>query len=66
MPSVQEMWSPDTVRAELDAVCAHHHIGTFRSRYTLSGAELFVLCSHLLLPCERLLVRTILNPLQEA
>lgn len=54
-------WTLDAVRAELDAIAKLHNIGTFRSRYTLSTAELFILVDKHLKPHERVLCLAILR-----
>ena len=57
---MSEEWNIDTVRAELDAIASLHGIGTFRSRYTLSAAELYALVHTHLRPHERILCQTVI------
>lgn len=54
-------WTYDSVRAELDAMCAARGIGTFRSRYTLTASELFVLVSRYMTTPERVVCTTVLG-----
>lgn len=57
-----DTWTAETVRAELDAIAALHGVGSFRSRYLLSAAEMFVLVSEHLSAAERALCRAVLIP----
>ena len=54
-------WTYETVRAELDAKLAQVGVGTFRSRYTLSAPELYVLAAPHLSDAERALCETVLR-----